>query len=167
MLNFSDFDFLESDIQKMMAIDALTYLPDDILCKVDRASMSTSLETRVPFLDIEVIKVAARIPIDQNISGRLGKLPLRNLLAKYVPSKLIDRPKAGFAIPIGSWLGGPLRDWAESLIDERIIKEAGLLNYDPIKKTWDDHLSGKADFTPRIWNVLMLQSWLKDIESSI
>jgi len=167
MFNFSDFDFLESDIQKMMAIDALTYLPDDILCKVDRASMSTSLETRVPFLDIEVIKVAARIPIDQNISGRLGKLPLRNLLAKYVPSKLIDRPKAGFAIPIGSWLGGPLRDWAESLIDERIIKEAGLLNYDTIKKTWDDHLSGKADFTPRIWNVLMLQSWLKDIEPSI
>ena len=159
--SFDDFDFLESEISQMMAMDSLTYLPDDILCKVDRASMSTSLETRVPFLDTKVIEVAARIPLTMNIDGRRGKVPLRTLLEKYIPSNLIDRPKSGFAIPIGDWLRGPLREWAESLLDSTSIQQRELLNNEPIQEMWQEHLSGKYDWTPKLWSILMFQSWLK------
>ena len=129
--------------------------------------MSTSLETRVPFLDLDVINTATRIPLAFNIDGSKGKLPLRSILNKYVPSELIDRPKSGFAIPIGAWLKGSLREWAESLLNENSIKNDGLLNYNQVRKLWDQHLSGKSDLTPQIWSILMFQSWLKEIKSSI
>ena len=122
------FHFINSETKRMMAVDSLTYLPDDILCKVDRAAMSISLETRVPFLDPDVISVASRMPIKFNISKRKGKLPLRNILKKYVPQNLTERSKSGFAIPIGEWLRGPLKEWAEDLIRKDFIEEQGFLN---------------------------------------
>ena len=158
------FHFINSETKKMMAVDSLTYLPDDILCKVDRAAMSISLETRVPFLDPDVISVASRMPIKFNISKRKGKLPLRNILKKYVPQNLTERSKSGFAIPIGEWLRGPLKEWAEDLIRKDFIEEQGFLNYEPIKTVWDEHLSGKHDWTPKIWGVLMFQAWYKEYQ---
>ena len=160
----SSFQFINSETKRMMAVDSLTYLPDDILCKVDRAAMSISLETRVPFLDPDVISVASRLPIKFNISNRKGKLPLRNILKKYVPQNLTERSKSGFAIPIGEWLRGPLKEWAEDLIRKDLIEEQGLLRYEPIKKVWDEHLSGKYDWTPKIWGVLMFQAWYKEYQ---
>jgi asparagine synthase (glutamine-hydrolysing) len=158
---------MDSKIAQMMAIDTLTYLPDDILCKVDRAAMSVSLETRVPFLDTEVIETAARIPMHMKIQNKEGKLPLRAILSKYVPDNLIDRPKSGFAIPIGEWLRGPLRIWAESLLDESSMNQRGLLNFQPINNMWLEHLSGKRDWTSKLWGILMFQAWLQETESGI
>ena len=160
----SSLQFINSETKRMMALDSLTYLPDDILCKVDRAAMSISLETRVPFLDPDVISVASRLPIKFNISNRKGKLPLRNILKKYVPQNLTERSKSGFAIPIGEWLKGPLKEWAEDLIRQDFIEEQGLLNYEHIKTVWDEHLSGKHDWTPKIWGVLMFQAWYKEYQ---
>ena len=158
---------LHSDLEpisKMMAIDSLTYLPDDILCKVDRAAMASSLETRAPFLDHKVIEAALKIPSEFKIQQGIGKIPLRKILAKYLPTKLIDRPKAGFAIPIGDWLRGPLKEWAEELLDPRTLNAQGFLDVDIIQNTWKEHLSGKKDFTSKLWAVLMFQSWLKENE---
>ena len=158
---------LHSDLEpisKMMAIDSLTYLPDDILCKVDRAAMASSLETRAPFLDHKVIEAALKIPSEFKIQQGIGKIPLRKILAKYLPTKLIDRPKAGFAIPIGEWLRGPLKEWAEELLDPRTLNAQGFLDVDIIQNTWKEHLSGKKDFTSKLWAVLMFQSWLKENE---
>ena len=163
----SDFNFMDSEIAQMMAVDTLTYLPDDILCKVDRAAMSVSLETRAPFLDIEFIETAARVPMHMKIHNKKGKIPLRAILSKYVPDHLIDRPKSGFSIPIGEWLRGPLRTWAESLLDESSINNRGLLNFEPINNMWLEHLSGERDWTPRLWGILMLQTWLLETESKI
>lgn len=160
-------NFLDSEVSQMMALDTLTYLPDDILCKVDRAAMAVSLETRVPMLDIGVIETAARIPLQMKIRDQKGKIPLRAILSKYVPDHLIDRPKAGFSIPIGDWLRGPLRNWAESLLDEAAIQKRGLLNFAPIKEMWLEHISGKQDWTPKLWGILMLQAWLDETESDI
>ncbi len=165
-IDFDNLHFFDSDIDKMMAIDSITYLPDDILCKVDRASMFASLETRVPFLDTDVMKVAAKTPLNMKIKNRTGKLPLRRLLEKYVPKDLFERPKSGFAIPIGVWLRGPLRGWAESLLDPSLIDKRGLLNNEPIQEMWKEHLSGKFDWTPKLWGVLMFQAWLNEIEST-
>lgn len=159
-------NFLDSEVSQMMALDTLTYLPDDILCKVDRAAMAVSLETRVPLLDIGVIETAARIPLHMKIKNYKGKIPLRTILSKYVPDRLIDRPKAGFAIPVGDWLRGPLRDWAESLLDESAINERGLLNFEPIQEIWLEHMSGQHDWSPKLWSILMFQAWLKEIDSS-
>ena len=158
---------LHSDLEpisKMMAIDSLTYLPDDILCKVDRAAMASSLETRAPFLDHKVIEAALKIPSEFKIQQGIGKIPLREILAKYLPTKLIDRPKSGFAIPIGEWLRGPLKEWAEELLDPRTLNAQGFLDVDIIQNTWKEHLSGKKDFTSKLWAVLMFQSWLKENE---
>tara|TARA_B100000282_G_scaffold200084_1_gene146419 strand:+ start:5980 stop:7944 length:1965 start_codon:yes stop_codon:yes gene_type:complete len=160
----STFNFIDSETKKMMAVDSVTYLPDDILCKVDRAAMSTSLETRVPFLDPDVISVASRIPLQFNIVNKNGKLPLREILKKYVPQDLTERPKSGFAIPIGEWLRGPLREWAEDLLSKDFIENQGLLNFEPIQKVWKEHLSGKHDWTPKIWGVLMFQAWYKEYQ---
>jgi asparagine synthase (glutamine-hydrolysing) len=162
----SDFD-LQSDLEpisQMMAIDSLTYLPDDILCKVDRAAMASSLETRAPFLDHKVIEAALKIPSELKIQQGIGKIPLRKILAKYLPTQLIDRPKAGFAIPIGEWLRGPLKEWAEELLDPRTLNAQGFLDVDIIQNIWEEHLSGKKDFTSKLWAVLMFQSWLKENE---
>lgn len=149
-------------VQRMMYRDAMTYLPDDILCKVDRAAMACSLETRVPFLDHRVAELAWRLPQPMKIRGKTGKWALRQVLYKHVPRELIERPKAGFAIPVGQWLRGPLRDWAEALLDESRLAREGYLDPAPILETWRQHLSGRYDWTPRLWSVLMFQAWLEE-----
>jgi asparagine synthase (glutamine-hydrolysing) len=145
----------------MMYNDSVTYLPDDILCKVDRAAMATSLETRVPFLDHRVVELAWRLPLEMKVNGNVGKCILREMLACYVPQKMIDRPKAGFSIPIGQWLRGPLRGWAEGLLSEQRLEDGGYFKADSIRRVWADHLSGRRDQTAKLWTVLMFQAWLE------
>ena len=153
---------LNDEISQMMYDDMLTYLPDDILCKVDRAAMSVSLETRVPFLDHRLVELSSRIPINMKIREGEGKWILREILYKYIPKKLIDRPKAGFAIPIGEWIRGPLREWADNLLAPDKIMAQGYFHSEPIQKIWKEHLSGDYDWTPRLWGILMFQSWLEE-----
>ncbi len=159
----SDFDLeFNDEISKMMYRDLLSYLPDDILCKVDRAAMSVSLETRVPFLDYRVVELSSRIPIDMKIRHAKGKWIIRELLNKYVPEQIIDRPKSGFAIPIGDWIRGPLKGWAEDLLAPEKIISQGYFHSEPIQKIWREHLSGDFDWTPKLWGILMFQSWLEE-----
>jgi asparagine synthase (glutamine-hydrolysing) len=151
---------------RMMYRDSMTYLPDDILCKVDRAAMATSLETRVPFLDHRVAELAWRLPLNMKIRNGQGKWALRQVLYKYVPKELIDRPKAGFAIPVGQWLRGPLKDWSEALLDEKRLELEGYFHPKPIREKWLQHLTGRYDHTPSLWAVLMFQSWLESTHQS-
>jgi asparagine synthase (glutamine-hydrolysing) len=150
------------DVVRGMYCDAVSYLPDDILCKVDRASMAVSLEARVPFLDHRVAEIAARVPLDFKFAGKKGKLILERLLGREVPRELFDRPKAGFAIPISEWLKGTLRDWAEDLLNERRLASDGWFDVAVVRQRWRDHLSGRRDSAPAIWAVLMFQAWLRD-----
>lgn len=153
------------DIEQMMAIDALTYLPDDILTKVDRAAMAVSLETRVPFLDPAVIEFACSLPIGHKIVDGVTKWPLRELLYRYVPRSLLDRPKMGFGIPVADWLRGPLREWAEDLLDARRLDEEGYWHVDIVQSAWQTHLSGRQNLAPKLWSVLMFQAWLRHSKS--
>jgi asparagine synthase (glutamine-hydrolysing) len=147
---------------RMMYRDAIDYLPDDILCKVDRASMAVSLETRAPFLDHRVATIAAKIPLELKLRGGRGKYILRQLLHREVPRNLFDRPKTGFAIPIGDWITGPLRPWAEDLLDRARISEEGWFDPAMVQKRWQDHLEGRRDSTSALWAILMFQAWLRD-----
>ncbi|MEO7602692.1 MAG: asparagine synthase (glutamine-hydrolyzing) [Sphingomicrobium sp.] len=153
------FDEHVSDERRLMAYDALTYLPDDILCKVDRASMAVSLETRVPFLDHRLAAVAARVPVAMNFAGGRGKMLLRKLLYRHVPQSLVDRPKAGFGVPIGDWLRGDLRPWAENLLAPTALDESGLFDAGVVSARWRDHLSGREDSTHALWPILMFEAW--------
>jgi asparagine synthase (glutamine-hydrolysing) len=150
-----------SDFEQFMYYDTIHYLPNDILCKIDRASMAISLETRVPFLDHRVAEIAWRLPSHMKIRGNTGKWALRQILYKYVPKALIDRPKTGFSIPIGQWLVGPLRDWAEELLNERNMELDGFLHPKPIRKRWEEHLNRRSDHSSSLWAVLMFQSWVQ------
>ena len=153
---------LAEPMQGMMLYDFTSYLVDDILVKVDRASMAVSLEVRSPFLDHRVVEFAWRLPLALRWGERGGKLVVRELLQRYVPPALTERPKAGFGVPVGEWLRGPLRDWAESLIDPRRIRSRGLLDEQGITTLWRQHLCGWRDHSDVLWSVLMFQAWLEN-----
>ncbi len=145
----------------MMATDMMTYLPDDILVKMDRASMAVSLEARVPLLDHRVAEFAARLPLSMKYRNNTSKWILRQLLYKYVDRKLVDRPKMGFSVPIATWLRGPLKEWAATLLDETRLKNEGHFNPEPIIKKWNEHINGKQNWEHCLWNTLMFQAWLE------
>jgi asparagine synthase (glutamine-hydrolysing) len=146
--------------ERAMYFDQVSYLPDDILVKVDRASMAVSLEAREPLLDHRLIELAWRMPLSLKVRNDGGKWMLKKLLARFVPEALIERPKMGFGVPIDHWLRGPLRGWAESLLDPRRLREEGFFDVDAVQAKWRDHLSGRADWRHHLWTVLMFESWL-------
>ena len=151
-----------SGIERMMIKDLTGYLPTDILTKVDRTTMSTSLEARTPFLDKEIVKFALSLPLEYKIRSETGKSVLRDVLYKYVPRNMIERPKMGFGFPLEEWMRGELRAWCESLLNENKLKEDGYFNYKLIREKWNEHLTGNTDWHHQLWNVLIFQAWLEN-----
>ncbi len=157
---------LDQFTDQMMLLDTLTYLPDDVLVKVDRASMAVALEVRAPLLDHRVLEFAWRLPLAMKLHDGRGKLVLRKLLSRYVPEKLFERPKTGFGVPIYRWLRGPLRDWAENLLDEQRLEREGYLKAMPIRNVWQSLLAGQSEWVyggELLWSVLMFQAWLEQL----
>jgi len=153
-------------ISLMMAMDIMTYLPDDILCKVDRSAMSVSLETRVPFLDRDIVEFAASLPLEYKVKNGSGKIILKEILGKYISPKLIHRPKMGFAIPISSWLRGPLKSWAEDLLSSSNLQQYDYLDNVRIHYLWEEHKSGKRNWSAKLWNILMYLSWADEFRNN-
>jgi asparagine synthase (glutamine-hydrolysing) len=154
--------YKENFIEKMMFQDLVGYLSDDILVKVDRAAMASSLETRIPMLNHDLINFAWSLPIEKKVRSGQGKWLLRQVLDRHVPKALTDRPKKGFGVPLDAWLRGPLREWAEDLLDESRIRSEGLLNAKLIRLKWEEHISGKRNWHQWLWNVLMFQAWFEN-----
>ncbi|WP_337881135.1 asparagine synthase (glutamine-hydrolyzing) [Rheinheimera sp.] len=162
---FSEHDLLPDDqarLMWMMTCDSKTYLPDDVLVKVDRASMAVSLEGRVPMLDHRFIEAALAMPLTVKKRGPIGKWVLKQMLYRHVPQSLLDRPKTGFAVPIDHWLRGPLKDWAEALLDPSKLDQQGIFNSRMVRKYWSEHQSEHRDWQYMLWNILMFQSWLEE-----
>ena len=155
----ADWPALTAPALRMMAVDALTYLPDNILAKVDRSAMSASLETRAPFLDRRIVEHAWRLPLSLKIRHGVGKHIVRNVLSRHVPIDLFDRPKQGFSVPVDEWLCGGLRDWAETLLAEKRLVADGIFDASFVRRLWRTHVSGQRPLGNRLWPVLMFQAW--------
>ena len=162
---FEDFEFsnikLKDPFHQIMCMDTLNYLPNDILVKIDRAAMASSLETRLPLLDHRVIEFAWKTPLNMKLKDNQSKWLLRQVLKRYLPDNLIEGPKKGFSVPIAQWLRGPLKNWADDLLDEKLIFSQNYFSAKPIKIKWEEHLSGKQDWSKQLWTILMFQSWLQ------
>lgn len=158
---------LNNSAERMMYCDFNSYLSDDILCKVDRAAMATSLETRVPFLDYRIVNLSTQIPLNMKIRNGESKWIVRQLLYKHVPKYLVDRPKAGFGVPVGQWLRGPLRPWAENLLNQKRIISDGFFDPSIINKIWNEHINLISDNTTILWTVLMFQAWYDNQQENL